>query len=150
MISVDSFISYARGDKFDEKDFYLNLNKLVSVVINRYFRYYQDREELEAIANLEVIKLLKDEAFDESNKVLNYLFTGIRNRLTNFLYNLNTKFPLIVEDEATLDVSDETFDFHDVALPSDEYNDSWIDKKFGKNIDHYKGIYLFRFFQRNG
>lgn len=79
------------------------LNNLVSVVIIKYFKGYSELEEYQSVGLLKAIELLKSNSFDPSKysskqALKNYLFTGIRNSISNYLYHYSNSDKEVVSD----------------------------------------------------
>lgn len=92
------------------------LNNLVSVVISKYFKGYGEIEEFQSIGMLKAIELLESNSFDRnkytsSQALKNFLFTGIRNSISNYIYHY-----LNLDKELVLDILPENNKVSDDSL----------------------------------
>lgn len=73
------------------------LRKLCEIVLNNHYAYvaYCDREDLVAEGMLKCIELLRKGTFDPNRASLkNFLYTGIRNEMGNYLYRHKKEIPI--------------------------------------------------------
>lgn len=107
------------------------LDNLVSVVVNKHFSLYNETEELRSIGMLKCIELLEGREFDPElyphpSALKNFLYTGIRNEVGNYIYhNKNSKKEVLV-DESTQNYSEsvEVYEINPLFIKrySKEYN----------------------------
>ena len=72
------------------KDILDQIDKLSDIVVNRHYAKMNaiDKEEMKSLAVLKAIKLIKEGSFDCSkSSIKNYLYTGMRNEMSNFIYS---------------------------------------------------------------
>lgn len=68
------------------------IDNIVEVVVNSYFYWvedYQFREDLMQEGYLKAYELLKTGNYDPNQSLRNYLYTGVRNAMTNLNYHNN-------------------------------------------------------------
>lgn len=81
----DHLKKFVRKEPYDEQKFQQAVKHLIDVVIRRHFNWYEDEQKLRSIAREEIIDILNNKLDPENDGYINYLYTGIRNRLSNEL-----------------------------------------------------------------
>lgn len=85
MIDMNQVIAFAENRKYDPRAFLETLDDIIRVVIRRHFPY-GDYEEFRSIGLERCIKLLRSDYVDlQSKSLLNFLYTGIRNEISNYI-----------------------------------------------------------------
>lgn len=80
------------------------INNLVEVVVNKHFALYNEQEELISVGFLKCLELLEGHEFDplkypHKSALKNFLYTGIRNEVGNYLYhNRNSKKEFLTDE----------------------------------------------------
>lgn len=92
-------------DKLNDPEAYDQVCSLIRAVIVRHFSYLPASEKEDAFSEglLKVVLLLKDGKFDPARSSMkNYLYTGIRNEITNYLYRKRKEISKSDEDMINL------------------------------------------------
>lgn len=100
MIDQEPLRSYLRGEMYDTALLESTIRDVIKVVYGRYYKGYPElKEELANVGMEKAISLLHSEHADPTKNLVNFLFTGIRNEMSNFIRR-SQKVPLVPLDEA--------------------------------------------------
>ena len=110
-------------EDFYDKDFNFNLTKvgyenicnLCDIVISRHFysNPSYDKEDLKQVGLYKALSLLKRSNYNPTKASLfNYLYTGIRNEIHNYVYKMSKDF---VVDSAIMDTNTESICNHQLS-----------------------------------
>lgn len=120
---------------------YANLNDLCDIVLNVHYSYVLpvDREDLVSVGVIKALELLKAGCFDvERSSLKNYLYTGIRNEMKNYIYKNRGK-DTVVDDEILTGINEDkinSIDYTDDTITiSDEMLKPYLDR-FSKRVDN--------------
>jgi len=104
--------------------------KLAEIVVNKHFSGYSyDKEELRSVAILKGIELLKAGTYrSEKASLKNYLYTGMRNEVGNFLYRDKKSIPV-----------------EDIEIFSGGVDDSLIDEELVAEVIKWMGSRFSRY-----
>ena len=75
---------------------HVQLRKLAEIVANKHFSYIprEERQDLITEGVLKGLSLLNDAKFDSTRSSLkNYIYSGMRNEMTNYLYRNKKEYP---------------------------------------------------------
>ena len=89
-----------------ESSFFDMVDNLVNIIINTWFNYIRDpdlREDLKQEGFMKAYEMLETGNYDPSKDLRTYIYTGIRNSMTNYLYHLNKENHLDIDDFYTLE-----------------------------------------------
>lgn len=130
------------------------INNIVEVVVNSYFYWvddYQFREDLMQEGYLKAYELLKTGNYDPNQNLRNYLYTGVRNAMTNLNYH-NNKEKHFSYDFYEDNINTEEFD-QNYTLASPSFSSYEIDideivkacnkydfKYVGNIVDYFRSI----------
>ena len=85
----------AKGELTKEE--YAYLKEFCNIIVCKNFSYIKsfEREDLISVGVLKCIDLISKQRFDpERNSLKNFLWTGVRNEITNFLYRSSKESPV--------------------------------------------------------
>lgn len=119
------------------------IDNIVEVVLNTYFYWvkdYQFKEDLKQEGYLKAYELLKAGNYDPNQNLRNYLYTGVRNAMTNLNYH-NRK-----ENHASLTPYDDDI-YEDKDIPTFTSKEQFIDYTISldviqKSCDKYNSNYI--------
>ena len=105
MIDWVRFQSIMLQRGFDDPIIVADLYSLARIVIFRHFNYINNEVKQDLIAEgvLKALKMIKANYFDPTKSqtgVKNFLYTGMRNEMTNYLYR--TRREILVDDFTTI------------------------------------------------
>ena len=105
------------------------LENLVNVVVNKHFSHYNELEDLVSVGLLKCIELLEVNAFDPvkypaKSALKNFLYTGIRNEVGNYIYHNKNNKKEVVTDIVPINA----FDMMDRSLSINNLLDKFIKK----------------------
>ena len=107
----------AEGSLEITEDGYKNIIDLANIVLNVHYSYVSsvDREDLTQTGILKCLDLLNKNDFDASRSSLkNYLYTGVRNEMRNYLYR--TSKEILVEDDILYGINESSCGFDSDTL----------------------------------
>ena len=84
-----------------ESSFYDMVDNLVNVILNTWFNRIRDpdlREDLKQEGYTKAYEMLKTGNYDPSRDLRTYIYTGIRNSMTNYLYHNNKESHLDIDE----------------------------------------------------
>jgi hypothetical protein len=115
---------------------WLDLRQLAEIVLNTHHSYvsHADREDLISIAIIKGVELLTNNDFDSKRSSLkNYIYTGMRNEMTNHLYRGKKELP---QDEFPTNNAAEEYDIVEVHYKMIVE----VTKPFTKRCGDYAGL----------
>lgn len=131
------------------------ISNIVEVVVNSYFYWVDDeafREDLMQEGFLKAYELLKTGNYDPNQNLRNYLFTGVRNAMTNLNYHNNkekhSSYDLYQDNEDYLQdtaiVQRNTFTEYDIDIDNiiNTCNKYLHDDYIGNIINYFNSIGL--------
>lgn len=135
-----------------ESSFLDMVDNIVNVVLNMYFNYITDpdlREDLKQEGYLKAYEMLETGNYDPSRDLRTYVYTGIRNSMTNYLYHDRKEKHLDVDDFYTVEDSKEfcTYEINlntvkDICARYNNYGDyTNTVLKYFSEIGLYNGVY---------
>lgn len=117
------------------------IDNIVEVVVNSYFYWVTDyafKQDLMQEGYLKAYELLKTGNYDPNQSLRNYLYTGVRNAMTNLNYHNNK------EKHSSYDLYDDNIEYdQDFLISSDTYVEYNIDiDQIVKSCDKFNHNYI--------
>lgn len=113
--------------------FFDMVENIVNVVLNMYFNYVTDpdlKEDLKQEGFLKAYEMLKTGNYNPQRDLRTYIYTGVRNSMTNFLYHHKKESNLDIDDFYSLEDKSEVCSYnidlnllHRVCLKYINYGD---------------------------
>nr|DAY17815.1 MAG TPA: RNA polymerase sigma factor [Caudoviricetes sp.] len=87
------------------------ISNLCNIVYSRHFDFYDDKEDLIQEGMIKSIELLYNGNYNPDYSLKNYLYTGIRNTMKNFIYHNSKSVPV---EDVILDIVDSKMNPHEL------------------------------------
>jgi len=86
LIDATNIAAFARGEEYDEQLLWDTSTEIIRLVISRHFSSYRYlHDDMFSVGYEKIISLLRSGHVDPSRNLVNFLYTGIRNSVGNWL-----------------------------------------------------------------
>lgn len=154
----DHIKKFVREEDYNEQKLKKAMSHLIDVVIRRHFDYYDDEQELRSMARERFIDIMDNDLDPDNEGYINYLYTGIRNKLSNYLSNQKKTFSRTesgsAEDHrAVMEKRKGDQPKAESLIDTDELlseAERFVSNENEELKKHFAGLFLFQFYYTEG
>lgn len=145
--------NYVKGHKYDQKLLDQTITELVLLVLKRHYQQYLFDDELQSVGRTKAIFLLNSEHVNSREKLVNFLYTGIRNEIGNTIKRekrgTGLKFDyndeIVFEDYTTCSGSEDQMALSNIIEHMEPIVENLEDLGFNLEIEGLKKLYELKY-----